>query len=110
MQKRKPTHPGEILKEEFMVPYNINTREMAQMLGVVETTINQLTRGETKLGINLAARLAKCFETSIEFWMNLQHAVDIWEIDNDGTFKVACDKIITAKNFLEARKANEKLD
>ncbi len=108
MQPRKPSHPGLILKEEFMVPLGIDERELAQILGVVETTIQQLVKEETKLGISLAGRLATCFETSIEFWMNLQHNLDIWEMTNDGSVQAAWKKIITAKNYVETRKGNER--
>lgn len=79
MIKRKPTTPGEILKEEFLIPLGLTQRELAIHIGCDIKVINRLVNGRTNLTASLALKLSKVFKTSPELWLNAQKEVDIFE-------------------------------
>lgn len=74
---RIKTHPGEVLKEEFMLPLGLSANKLGAMLGVPHNRISDLVRGRRGISADTALRLAKCFGTTPEFWMNLQSAHDL---------------------------------
>jgi antitoxin HigA-1 len=76
--KRMPTTPGEILKEEFLLPLAITQRRLAEHLGCDVKVINRIVNGRSALTAGIALRLAAAFDTTPEFWLNAQEAVDIW--------------------------------
>jgi len=69
---RIPTHPGEMLKEEFLIPMELSQRELADGIHVPFQRINELINGKRGVTPSTALRLAKYFGTSPGFWMNLQ--------------------------------------
>lgn len=75
--KRQPTHPGEVLKEEFMKPLEITQVHLAKSLGVSFRTISELVNEKRALSPEMALRLSKYFRTSPELWLNLQNAYDL---------------------------------
>jgi len=77
--KRSPTHPGEILLEEFLKPHGISQVELAKRLGVPLQRINTMIKGKRGCTAETALLLAKEFGNSAEFWMNLQSAFDLYE-------------------------------
>ncbi|BBV66616.1 HigA family addiction module antitoxin [Kluyvera ascorbata] len=106
---RKPTTVGDILLFEYLEPLDLKINDLAEMLQVHRNTVSALVNNNRKLTIDMAFRLAKAFDTSAAFWINLQAAVDVWETENDARLQVELNKIITAEDFLAARaKANEK--
>ncbi len=74
-----PTHPGEMIREDFMPDYSLNTTSLASALGVSRQTINELLRERRAITPVMALRLSRLFGNSPEFWLNAQHARDIWE-------------------------------
>lgn len=78
-RKRRPTHPGELLREEILPAAELTQAELAARLGVSRRSISSLLREQRSLTPDMAHRLARVFKTTPEFWMNLQQAVDIWE-------------------------------
>jgi len=76
---RKPTHPGEILLEEFLKPKGISQVEFAKTLGVPVQRINTLVNGKRGITAETALLLARELGTSPEFWMNLQNARNLYE-------------------------------
>lgn len=74
---RITTHPGEVLHEEFMAPRGLSANKLSEMLGVPSNRISDIVRGRRGVTADTALRLAKCFATTPEFWMNLQIAHDI---------------------------------
>jgi addiction module HigA family antidote len=70
--KLAPVHPGEILREEFLSPLNLSAYAVAHAIGVPRTRIERLVSEKVDLSPDTALRLARFFETSAEFWMNLQ--------------------------------------
>ena len=76
--KRSPTHPGEILLEEFLIPKGITQVELAQQLQIPIQRINTLIHGKRGVSAETALLLARKFGTTPEFWMNLQSAYDLF--------------------------------
>ena len=74
-----PTHPGEMIGKDFMPDYNLTTASLADALGVSRQTINELLRKRRAITPTMALRLSRLFENSPEFWLNAQHARDLWE-------------------------------
>jgi antitoxin HigA-1 len=77
--KRRPTHPGEVLREDFMPDYDLSVAGLASSLGVSRQTVNELLRERRALSPEMALRLSALFGNSAEFWLNLQRAVDLWD-------------------------------
>jgi len=76
---RKPTSPGEILREEFLVPMGMSQKELADHLGCDIKVVNRLVNGRTSVSAVMALKLGAAFRTSPEFWLNAQKAVDLFE-------------------------------
>jgi antitoxin HigA-1 len=75
---RDPTHPGEMLLEEFLVPMNMTQRELASSIHVPYQRINDLVNGQRGVTPSTALRLARFFGNSPDFWMNLQLRWDLY--------------------------------
>ena len=75
---REPTHPGEMLKEEFLIPMEITQRKLAHGIKVPYQRINELVNGKRGVTPSTALRLAKYFGTTPGFWMNLQLRWDLY--------------------------------
>ena len=83
---RRPTHPGEMLREEFMPDYGLSVAALAERLGVSRQSVNELVHERRSLSPNMALRLARLFGTSPQYWLNMQRGIDIWdslELDRD---------------------------
>lgn len=82
---RISTHPGEILKEEFLEPLGLSARSLAEELGVPNNRISELIRGDRGMTADTAIRLARHFDTTSAFWMNLQvnHDLSKAEAEHD---------------------------
>jgi addiction module HigA family antidote len=73
-----PTHPGEMLRDDFMPDYNLTTTGLAEKLGVSRQTVNELLLERRAVSPAMALRLSKLFGNTPEFWLNAQRAVDLW--------------------------------
>ena len=78
--KREPTHPGEILNEEFLKPLEISQSQLAEAIGVSFRTINELVNEKRNLSSEMAIKLSKYFGTSPELWINLQTQFDVYYV------------------------------
>lgn len=76
---RKPTHPGEMIREEFMPDYNLSVSKLGELLGVSRQSANELVRERRAVSPEMALRLARVFKTSPQYWMNMQRNVDLWD-------------------------------
>lgn len=74
-----PTHPGEMLREDFMPDYGLTTSSLASALGVSRQTVNELLKERRSITPIMALRLSRLFGNSAEFWLNAQHSRDLWE-------------------------------
>jgi addiction module HigA family antidote len=79
---RQPTTPGEILREEFLLPLGMTQKELADHIGCDVKVINRLVNGRTSVSAEMALRLGATFRTSAEFWLNSQKAVDLYLAEN----------------------------
>jgi len=77
--KRRPTHPGEMLREDFLPDYGLTVSSLAASLEVSRQSINELLRERRAVSSEMALRLARLFGNSPEFWLNAQRAVDLWD-------------------------------
>jgi len=78
-RKIRPTHPGEMLREDFLPDYGLTVSSLAKALGVSRQTVNELLREHRAVSPEMALRLARLFGNSAEFWLNAQRAVDLWD-------------------------------
>jgi addiction module HigA family antidote len=78
---RPPTHPGEMLLEEFLKPLRMTQAEAARQMAVPLNRLNELIRGKRGVTADTALRLAKLLKTDPEIWMNLQNQWDLWHAD-----------------------------
>lgn len=76
-RRREPTTPGEILREEFLLPLRMTQKQLADHLGCDVKVINRIINGRTSVTADMALRLGATFRTSPEFWLNAQKAVDL---------------------------------
>ena len=81
-KKLLPVHPGEILLEEYLNPLGISQNRLGRDLGVPAQRINEIVRGQRSITVDTALRLARYFETTPQFWLNLQAHYDL-EIARD---------------------------
>jgi len=78
-RERRPIHPGEILREDFLPEYALSVTALAEAAGVSRQSMNELLRERRALTPEMALRLGKLFGNSSEFWLNLQSNVDLWD-------------------------------
>ena len=79
-RKIQPTHPGEMLREDFMPDYGLTTKRLAERLRVSRQTVNELLRERRAITPAMALRLSRLFGNTPEFWLNAQRAVDLWNV------------------------------
>ncbi len=80
---RTPTHPGEMLLEEFLKPMGITQRELANAIHVPYQRVNEIINGRRGITPSTALRLGKFFRVSADFWMNLQLRWDLYHAQRD---------------------------
>jgi len=79
---REPTHPGEMLREEFLVPMHISQRDLADAIHVPYQRINELVNKKRGITPSTALRLAKFFGMSADFWLNMQMRWELFKAKN----------------------------
>jgi addiction module HigA family antidote len=78
---RRPTHPGEMLREDFLPDYGLTVAGLAEALGVSRQSVNELLRGRRAVSPEMALRLARLFGNAPELWLNAQRKVDLWDAE-----------------------------
>ena len=73
----RPIHPGEILNEEYLEPLGLSAAALAKALHVSAPTVNDIVRQQRGISADMALRLAAAFETTAQFWLNLQAEYDL---------------------------------
>ena len=96
---RKPTHPGEILKEEFLEPLGITQSQLAKEINTTFRTINEIVNEKRNISPEMAIRLSRYFGTSAELWLNLQNQYDLYMVKEK--------KMAVLKNIKPLRKKKE---
>ena len=77
IRRRKPTSPGEILREEFFRPLGMTQKQLADHVGCDLKVINRIVNDRTSVTADMALKLAAAFRTSPEFWLNAHKAIDL---------------------------------
>jgi len=77
--QRRPAHPGEMLREDFLPDFGLTASGLARAIGVSRQSVNELLRGRRAVSPEMALRLGKLFGNSPEFWLKAQRAVDLWD-------------------------------
>jgi antitoxin HigA-1 len=80
--KRKPTHPGNILKEDYLIPLEISVTEMAIKLGISRKTLSKILNEKGSITPDMSLRLARAFDTTPDLWLNLQKNFDLWNAEH----------------------------
>ncbi len=96
---REPTHPGEMLMKEFLVPMSITQRELAKGIHVPYQRVNEIVNGKRGITPSTALRLAKFFNMSEDFWMNLQLRWDLYRTRRSEEKKLHMIKPYTSSKY-----------
>jgi len=80
--KRKPTHPGKIISEDYLKPLSITITEMASILGISRKTLSKIINERGAITPDMSLRLSKAFDTTPELWLNLQRNYDLWNAEH----------------------------
>ena len=80
-QTRQPTHPGTILKEDYPLPLSLTLTELSGRLNVSRKTLSKIVNRKGSVTPEMALRLARVFDTTPQFWMNLQGKYDLWQAE-----------------------------
>ncbi|MFN9960883.1 MAG: HigA family addiction module antitoxin, partial [bacterium] len=81
-KKLKNIHPGEILLEEFLIPLEISAYRLSKDIGIPQTRVSEIIKGNRRITADTALRLSKYFGNSAKFWLGLQDDFDIEEEEN----------------------------
>jgi len=96
MAKLKNIHPGEVLSEEFLLPFGISAYKLSKDIGIPQTRISEILKGNRRITADTALRLGKYFGNSAKFWLGLQDDYDLEE--ELGTKSELIDRIQTIKH------------
>jgi addiction module HigA family antidote len=85
MLKRElpPVHPGEILREEYILERNLTITEVASGLGISRTNLSAIVNGHSGISPELSVKLSEAFGNSTQFWINLQKNYDVWHAEKN---------------------------
>ena len=78
---RRPTHPGQLLREDFLPDEGLTATSLAKALCVSRQSINELINERRAVSADMALRLGRLFSQSADFWLNLQRSVDLWDAE-----------------------------
>ena len=100
-KSRPPTHPGEMLLEEFLTPMKLTQRELADGIHVPYQRVNDIVNGRRGITPSTALRLAKFFGISADFWMNLQLRWDLYFAQQDETIVLQEIRPFVSQNVVQ---------
>jgi len=100
---RKPSTVGDILLYEYIEPMELKINDLATILNIHRNSVSSLVNNNRKLTTDMAFRLAKAFDTTVEFWLNLQQNVDIWEVMNDPRAQEELSRITSVADAAKSR-------
>ncbi len=87
--QRAPVHPGEVLREEFLVPFGLTQSELARSLHTSFRAINELVNEKRGITTEMALKLAKFFGTTPQLWLNLQNQYDLYKVSRKKSAEIA---------------------
>jgi len=80
--EREPTHPGKIIREDYLKPLAITISKFASVLGVSRKTLSKILNGRGTITPDMALRLSRAFNTTADLWLNLQKNHDLWQAEH----------------------------
>ena len=83
-RNRRPTHPGQVFLNDVLVPLKTNISDAARKLGVSRKHLSLFINGHIPCSRDMATRLGKATDTSMESWLNMQTAIDVWDSEHEG--------------------------
>ncbi len=88
-RKRRPTHPGEVLREDVLPATGLTQGEFADLLAVSRRTVNEILQEKRPVTVDMAHRLSRALGTSPDVWLRLQQDVDVWDAlqENKGIYE-----------------------
>ena len=86
--RMRPIHPGEILREEFLLPLQMSAHALSQAIRVPATRVNDIVNGKRGVTADTVLRLARYFGNSPDFWMNLQASYDLRAVERDASVRI----------------------
>jgi addiction module HigA family antidote len=89
--KMRPIHPGEIIREEYLAPLQMTAHALAMALRVPAPRINDIVRERRAITPDTALRLARYFNTTAQFWLNLQSSFDLKQAESETGRKIAAE-------------------
>ena len=98
--KRQPVSVGEMITEEFLVPLHITQGQLAKAMGVSRRTVNEICTGKRAVTVDTALMLARAFDNTPDFWLNLQRRNDIWAALHTPKRKARIEKAIPVREML----------
>ncbi len=81
--KRKPTHPGEVLREDVLPALKMSQSDLAKRLAVSRLSVSELLLEKRALSPDMAVRISRLTNTTPDSWLRMQAAVDLWELERD---------------------------
>jgi antitoxin HigA-1 len=81
--KRKPTHPGELLREDVLPALKMSQSELAKRLGVSRLSVSELLLEKRAMSPDMAVRIGRLTNTTPDSWLRMQTAIDLWELERD---------------------------
>lgn len=98
---RRPTHPGKIIKEDYLSPLSVTITELSSILGVSRKTLSKIINERGSTTPDIALRLSRAFDTTAILWLNLQKNYDLWQAENGNQLNhslIKPDKIVDARH------------
>jgi antitoxin HigA-1 len=83
--ERQPTHPGKIIREDYLRPLSMTINGLASLLGVSRKTLSKIINGRGAITPDMALRLSRAFNTTPDLWLNLQKNFDLWQAERTST-------------------------
>jgi len=105
LTKRKPVHPGNLFKEEVLIPLGLTVTQAATDLGVSRKALSEFLNCHSSLSPEMAIRIGKATRTSPESWLNMQTKLDLWEVEKKNPEVIPFPVIADDKGNKEKRKS-----
>ena len=80
MLQFNPSHPGEILKQDYLIPLELTVTDVAEGLGIARKNLSVILNGKAGISPEMAVRLSEAFDTTPDFWLTLQTNYDLWKV------------------------------
>ncbi|MDT1012876.1 HigA family addiction module antitoxin [Plesiomonas shigelloides] len=105
---RKPSTVGDILLYEYLEPLGLKINDLSEILNVHRNTVSALVNNNRKLSTDMAFRLSRAFDTTAQFWLNLQQAVDIWEVKSNPRVQEEISRVKKIDDYLKDKELSKK--